>query len=762
MKGDPGMGKTTQCKKISWDWAMRLFTYFHVVFLVFLKLVKPNDSIENVIIEQNPYMRGLEITEQKIRDILRLLGNRCLLILDGLDEHAIGTNKDVLSIIRGEKYLKCNIIVTSRPHISKQFERYFPTVVKVEGFTRNKAEQFTSKILNDQNVIKAVLNYNPAAKEDKKQDDGSKEGYNSGDRGEGKYVPIHKCPILLSFMCLLAREDDIDLSNTKMHTGEIYTRMVRCLYKKYVIRKGLSFDNDQFKAAVTKIGKLALKTLLSGDPLLKRSEVIKEVGADAFDYGILIGHEDAYMLIKDETADIFVTFPHRSIQEFLGALYFIWMLDKGETVQFLVCKNDKPIFLTHPLFLHFCLFLCDDQIFFNLENRQKVYQCLLQFSVNLINYPVIDMDNHMNTYPALHISSADITRDKLRVSFITDILVKCNKTSRLILPPGDDPLDSILGILKPTLKAITCIDIPKAETKFRITFLNSTEMTIKAYCIPGDLYVDTILKHYTQLNNGSIVYLYLDELKYSISKLSYLNVKSLCMEGPRFGNIIEVGPQLTLLCLTGAHININQLSEALKTNNRLSHLSLVKCDDAMGKLPVLFQSEWPHLKYLNLRWTRVSESDLEFLCLTCNGPNKTLPNLTSLGLFISENGILPDTFCENFFVLPWQNLNSLHLYGDYMSCISYVNAVKENKLPNITYLGVKSSLWPVERTEKKALIFSKFANLNCLNLGFCDIYGPLEIASSLSELSLCKLSWIRRKFIIAYERHFPTTDSFES
>ena len=58
------------------------------------------------------------------------------------------------------------------------------------------------------------------------------------------------------------------------------------------------------------IGKLALKTLLSGDPLLQRSEVIKEVGPDAFDYGLLIGHEDAHMLIKDETADIFVTFPH--------------------------------------------------------------------------------------------------------------------------------------------------------------------------------------------------------------------------------------------------------------------------------------------------------------------------------------------------------------------------------------------------------------------------------------------------------------------
>ena len=161
MKGDPGMGKTTQCKKISWDWAKTLFTYFRIVLFVFLKLVKPGDVIENVIIKQNPYMKGLEITEQKLRDVLRLFGRECLLILDGLDEHALGTNEDVLSIIKGEKYLKCNIIVTSRPHSTREIESYFPTVVRVEGFTRNKAEQFASKILNDEKLIETILNYNP-------------------------------------------------------------------------------------------------------------------------------------------------------------------------------------------------------------------------------------------------------------------------------------------------------------------------------------------------------------------------------------------------------------------------------------------------------------------------------------------------------------------------------------------------------------------------------------------------------------------------
>ena len=224
IKGDPGMGKTTLCKKVAYDWAKKLFTKFYIVFFVFLKLIKPGDVVENVIIQQNPFMKGLNVTEKRLKNILDTFGNRCLIILDGLDEHALGTNKDVMRIVTGEKYINCNIIVTSRPHSSKEIERFFPVITTVEGFTYQKAEQFASKVLTDEKKIRAVLEFNPA-------------DYRGG------YL-IHRCPILLSFMCMLAREDDIDLESKNIHVGEIYTRMVRCLYKKFSMRKGIPFTND--------------------------------------------------------------------------------------------------------------------------------------------------------------------------------------------------------------------------------------------------------------------------------------------------------------------------------------------------------------------------------------------------------------------------------------------------------------------------------------------------------------------------------------
>ena len=80
LKGDPGMGKTTLCKKIAWDWARKLFTEYHIVFFVYLKFVKPQDAIESVIMKQNPYIVGLNITERKIESILKTFGSKCLLI----------------------------------------------------------------------------------------------------------------------------------------------------------------------------------------------------------------------------------------------------------------------------------------------------------------------------------------------------------------------------------------------------------------------------------------------------------------------------------------------------------------------------------------------------------------------------------------------------------------------------------------------------------------------------------------------------------
>ena len=326
------MGKTTFVRKVAWDWAVCSFCQFSIIFVVSLKLVRPTDTIEDVIIRQHPPLEALNVSEQRLKQMFDKFGFRCLLVLDGLDEHMLGSNEDVLKIIEGRKLLKCNILLTSRPHSTRQHEGRFSSVISVDGFTRREAEKFALKLIRNRDIVEFVLNFKPANVHSDKF--------------------MFQCPILLSFMCLLVAEDKtIDLEKGSMETGEIYARMVECLYKKYTIRKGIPFEKADLVVILKSVGRLAWKTLLSGNPLMKRNDVIRAVGVDAFAFGLLIGNED-FRLISDPSADILITLPHTTIQEFLGAFFFVLMLSTGS--EDILTGDAGNLLSNSAIFLDFC------------------------------------------------------------------------------------------------------------------------------------------------------------------------------------------------------------------------------------------------------------------------------------------------------------------------------------------------------------------------------------------------------------------------
>ena len=215
LKGDPGMGKATLMKKISWDWAKGFFIQFSIVFFIFLKLVQPGEPIENIIINQIPELEGMSVSPEKLEQILKVHSSRCLLIFDGLDEHALGQNEDVLKIIKGQKLLYCNIIVTARPHSTKKIERYFGMVVRTNGFNREQAENFASRVLVDRHKVRDVLQYSPSG-----------------------WEYLYVCPIIFLIVCVLMKNEAIDLGSKSFCNGELYFKLVRYLYVKYTKQIG--------------------------------------------------------------------------------------------------------------------------------------------------------------------------------------------------------------------------------------------------------------------------------------------------------------------------------------------------------------------------------------------------------------------------------------------------------------------------------------------------------------------------------------------
>ena len=114
-----------------------------IVFYVALKLSKPDDPIENVIVRDTYGLKWLRVTPGKVRKILEKFGSKCLLILDGLDEQALGQNSDVK-----ENEVKNTYSATSLSHPD-------PTV---QGRWRNILIQL-SELMGFQKMVPEILHF---------------------------------------------------------------------------------------------------------------------------------------------------------------------------------------------------------------------------------------------------------------------------------------------------------------------------------------------------------------------------------------------------------------------------------------------------------------------------------------------------------------------------------------------------------------------------------------------------------------------------
>ena len=701
-KGEPGMGKTTVGKKIGWDWEMGIFKTFQIVFFVFLKFVRPGYSIENTIIQQTPVLKGLGITQEKLTYFLEEFGHKCLLILDGFDECALGQNQDVVGIVRGEKLFKCNILLTSRPHTTREIAKYFQTVVKVTGFTQNQARKFAFKILNNQRLVADVLRFTPLTLTEND-------------------TKLYQCPILLSFLCLLVRENEINLSDKAISVGEIYTRMVRCLYRKFTIRRNINFDETKFVETMKRIGKIAFKALLSGNPLLKRSEVVKEVDEEVFDYGLLIGHEDAYRLIRDETADIFITFPHRSIQEFLGALFFVLMLSSSTMITTLFEGNkSEPIFLTNPLFLDFCLwFLCDKNCYIPIDGKDVILTTLAELCAEASVSSFFHTEHITQLCPVLDLRRAEKKNDELIFAFYRKFLEKFENTNTIVLD-FRYPREWILEAMIQNCENIRHINIKGVFSYFACTRNCTIKVFMKTQGKLPDCLLHLITKECLKFGKPASV-------QFFQRGESLCDLTTAC--------IIPFGRFVTHLCVMSCCVSEEQLqllAEAVVYGemSRLSDLSFISCK--ILTLSPFLEIKWPHLNHLKFQNCNLGKLNCQSLA---EAVSYTCIHLTSLAVVDRHVDHFVDTIVKHgllrvsqlFLGFSWRN---------YTAGITklYEATSKMPNLSNLFLLGMQDSSCVFDLV--KALPLASLALSN-----FVITRDELmQVSSEISRVNLSELN----------------------
>ncbi len=87
---------------------------FQFVFLILLRYVEENDSLEHIIMEQHGRLKTMNVSPSEVKTIIQGQPNsNILLMFDGYDEYSEGSNEDIDDILRNGRE-NCMIIVSSR------------------------------------------------------------------------------------------------------------------------------------------------------------------------------------------------------------------------------------------------------------------------------------------------------------------------------------------------------------------------------------------------------------------------------------------------------------------------------------------------------------------------------------------------------------------------------------------------------------------------------------------------------------------------
>ena len=297
-----------------------------------------------------------------MKDILDQIGDDCLLIIDGIDDHTGCVNKDVLRIIK-ERTVLCNLLVTfSGLNGLGTLDQYFDTVCEVRGWQENDVQCFAEKLGEREKDIVAKCMSSELARQ---------------------RVLISSDPLLIVLLCTLESSEtgflECDsLGNLSSPYG-IYVQT--CKWRTR------SFDTSARLSFLKRIGKLALDILRFGK--VSTDVDIPDVSCGFF--------------VKSKAS--LVSFVHSSFQVFFAALYFLLMLDDGLTVESLLGTDcERPIFMVNSMFLYFCLSFLDDEHFLPLKNAQNIGVRLQNYILERIDCVQLELSSVADVYPALKVS----------------------------------------------------------------------------------------------------------------------------------------------------------------------------------------------------------------------------------------------------------------------------------------------------------------------------------------------------------------------
>ncbi|XP_071784534.1 uncharacterized protein [Asterias amurensis] len=354
--GSAGLGKTTLCDKIAYDWAVgksEILKRFKLVFVLKMRsLTTATDLIDAVadqLIERDIVKRC------DLKEFIDKNQDKVLILLDGFDEfQTTQTEKSsfgsILKALNRKQYTDCWVVITSRPPlnqlVSSSLVKKPFTHVEVEGFSAEDIEEYVNKFFPDdlENVRKLIEKI----------------------RSSEVLSDLAKSPMLLLLMCLLWRESE-KLPDTMTR---LYTDALKYIFR----RKAKDLSQDEISQILISIGKVALYRLISTNQSLSFRE--KDFDKKAFDAAIRAGVLTSERVFKELDAHNNVYFIHKTFLEFCAAMYWQSLINTEEFYDILVrlCSATGSYPSPYEYLLRFCCGdneECTNQVLQNLQKNHN-------------------------------------------------------------------------------------------------------------------------------------------------------------------------------------------------------------------------------------------------------------------------------------------------------------------------------------------------------------------------------------------------------
>ena len=315
VEGNPGIGKTTFCLKLAYDWANQSrsaasFPEFELVLL--LKCRDIDGDLTEAITEQ---LFPKDMSKDAREELFRCLEGienqeRVLIILDGLDELTEKAKHYVDDLLHRKRWACCYVLATTRQEkgieVRKQF--VFTLFLKIEGFTREDSFEYIRrhfKIADPEQSSKGEKLIKEINKNVLLQD-------------------LQTNPLNLLLLCVVYEDYEGELPSSRT---DLYHVIVVCLLRRYCAKhdvKAKKKDREletQFERDIRCLRKLAWNCVLNDrysffeeelEELESRNEklVVRELG--------FVYKEESLKRLKPQHEYCFL---HKSFQEYLAASY---------------------------------------------------------------------------------------------------------------------------------------------------------------------------------------------------------------------------------------------------------------------------------------------------------------------------------------------------------------------------------------------------------------------------------------------------------